>query len=488
MTSFLIALAVLIGGYFVYGSIVERILKTDPSREVPANRLRDNVDYMPMPTWKVFLIQFLNIAGLGPIFGAIMGVTFGPAAFLWIVLGTIFAGGVHDLVSGYVSLRSDGASLPEIVGQQLGLPVRQVMRIFSVVLLLLVTAVFAFTPAQLIASLTPEALNADFWLIVIFGYYILATILPIDKVIGKFYPLFGFALLFMAVGIMAVMMFSPDVNLNINFLDAATNHSADPSLRPIFPMMFVSIACGAISGFHATQSPMMARCLKNERLARPVFYGAMVAEGIVALIWAAAAIAFTGGYENVSDYMATHSGGAGTLVSDISITWLGTFGGILAILGVVAAPITTGDTALRSARLIVADFMHVNQVKLPKRLLVAIPLCVIVAFLMMIDFNVLWRYFAWSNQTLAVFTLWAVTVYLARHRANYLITLIPAMFMTMVSVSYLLVAPSPEGFGLPVTLSICISAGVAIALTALFASKVKSLSASAALPRPEASR
>ncbi|MDE6279403.1 MAG: carbon starvation protein A, partial [Paramuribaculum sp.] len=206
MTSFLIALAVLIGGYFIYGSVVERILKVDPSREVPATRLRDNVDYMPMPTWKVFLIQFLNIAGLGPIFGAIMGVTFGPAAFLWIVLGTIFAGAVHDFVSGYVSLRSDGASLPEIVGQQLGLPVRQVMRIFSVVLLLLVTAVFAYTPAQLIASLTPAALNADFWLIVIFAYYILATILPIDKVIGKFYPVFGFALLFMAVGIMAVMM------------------------------------------------------------------------------------------------------------------------------------------------------------------------------------------------------------------------------------------------------------------------------------------
>lgn len=459
MTSFLIALAVLIGGYFIYGLFVEKIFGIDPKRKTPAYTMRDNVDYMPLPTWKVFLIQFLNIAGLGPIFGAIMGVMFGPAAFIWIVVGTIFAGAVHDFISGAISIRARGMSLPEIVGNELGSGIKQVMRVFSLVLMILVGAVFVSQPADLIAGMTPESLDRVFWVVVIFVYYMLATVLPIDKLIGNLYPLFGFALLFMAVGILGVLIIG-DATLNLDFTQGL--QSQHPKELPIFPMMFVSIACGAISGFHATQSPLMARCLKNEKLARPVFYGAMVAEGIVALIWAAAAIAFTGGYDQLATYMAEHNNSAGALVNDISISWLGTFGGILALLGVVAAPITSGDTALRSARLIAGDFLHYDQSSVAKRLIISVPIFAAAFGIMMIDFSVLWRYFAWCNQTLAVFTLWAITVYLARHKKLYLITLIPAMFMTAVSVSYILYAPTPEGFGL--SYPIAVGAGVAMAI------------------------
>lgn len=462
MTAFLIALATLVVGYFVYGLIVEKIFGIDSKRDVPANYMRDNVDYLPMPTWKVFLIQFLNIAGLGPIFGAIMGVMFGPAAFIWIVVGTIFAGAVHDFIAGAVSIRARGASLPEIVGNELGPSVKQVMRVFSLVLMVLVGAVFVSQPADLIASMTPESLDRVFWVVVIFAYYMLATVLPIDKLIGNLYPLFGFALLFMAVGILAVLIFG-DYSLNIDFAQGLQSHH--PKGMPVFPMMFVSIACGAISGFHATQSPMMARCLKNEKLARPVFYGAMVAEGIVALIWAAAAIAFTGGYEQLATYMAEHNNSAAALVKDVSVTWLGALGGVLALLGVIAAPITSGDTALRSARLIAADFLHIDQSKIVKRLLVSVPIFVATFFIMLIDFSVLWRYFAWCNQTLAVFTLWAITVYLARHKKAYIITLIPAIFMTVVSVSYILFAPSPEGFGLGYNVAVGCGGAVAVLLT-----------------------
>ena len=462
MTAFLIALATLVVGYFVYGLIVEKIFGIDSKRDVPANYMRDNVDYLPMPTWKVFLIQFLNIAGLGPIFGAIMGVMFGPAAFIWIVVGTIFAGAVHDFIAGAVSIRARGASLPEIVGNELGPSVKQVMRVFSLVLMVLVGAVFVSQPADLIASMTPESLDRVFWVVVIFAYYMLATVLPIDKLIGNLYPLFGFALLFMAVGILAVLIFG-DYSLNIDFAQGLQSHH--PKGMPVFPMMFVSIACGAISGFHATQSPMMARCLKNEKLARPVFYGAMVAEGIVALIWAAAAIAFTGGYEQLATYMAEHNNSAAALVKDVSVTWLGALGGVLALLGVIAAPITSGDTALRSARLIAADFLHIDQSKIVKRLLVSVPIFVAAFFIMLIDFSVLWRYFAWCNQTLAVFTLWAITVYLARHKKAYIITLVPAIFMTAVSVSYILYAPNPEGFGLNYNVAVGGGGAVAVLLT-----------------------
>lgn len=471
MASFLIAIAVLIGGYFIYGTVVERIFGIDAKRLTPAVELRDDVDFMPLPTWKVFLIQFLNIAGLGPIFGAIMGIMFGPAAFLWIVFGTLFGGAVHDFISAMMSIRSGGASLPEIVGRELGRPVMNAMRGFSILLLVLVAAVFVITPADLLSSLTPDRLDRFFWIAVIFIYYILATLLPIDKLIGRFYPVFGFALLFMAGGLLIYLLFS-GIMIPDGFTDGLS--SRHPKGNPIFPMMFVSIACGAISGFHATQSPMMARCLKNEKLARPVFYGAMVAEGLVALIWAAATIAFMGGYEKLATFMAD-GGTAGKVVNSIAMDWLGVAGGILALLGVIAAPITSGDTALRSARLIAADFMKIPQKKIWHRLAMSLPLFVLVFGIMLIDFNVLWLYFAWANQTLAVFTLWAATVYLARNGKAYVITLLPALFMTAVSVSYLLYAPRPEGIGLDWWIAVTSGVGVATGLLILFARMLPSI-------------
>ncbi len=454
MTTLLISLAVLVGGYALYGFLVERVFGIDASRLMPARTRADGVDFVEMPTWRVFLVQFLNIAGLGPIFGAIMGVMFGPAAFIWIVAGTIFGGAVHDFISAMMSVRSGGDSLPELVGRELGPVIKQVLRVVSTVLLILVGAVFIRTPAGLLAGMTPGWADVTFWVTVIFLYYICATLLPIDKLIGRFYPVFGFALLFMAGGLLYVLLFG-GLEIPDGMAFGLESRHASPDTHPLFPMMFVSIACGAISGFHATQSPMMARCLKNERLARPVFYGAMVAEGIVALIWAAAAITFTGGYEGLQEYMSAHD--AGDLVHDISVSWLGAFGGILALLGVVAAPITTGDTALRSARLIVADFLHVGQDKLLKRILVSLPIFACTFALMLLDFNVLWRYFAWTNQLLAAFTLWASTVYLARHGRAYVITMVPALFMTTVVVSYLFTAPSPDGFGLGVDNSLLIA-------------------------------
>lgn len=457
MISFTIALVILIAGYFTYGKLVSRIFGEDKNRTTPVHTMADGVDFVPLPTWKIFLIQFLNIAGLGPIFGAIMGVMFGPAAFLWIVFGTIFAGAVHDYLSGMLSLRNNGASLPEIVGQQLGTPVKNVMRVFALLLMILVGAVFVYNPADLLAMMTPDHLDKMFWIAVIFAYYMLATLLPIDKLIGKLYPVFGFALLFMAVGIMIALYAHWDAMPEM--WTGFYNHRADPEATPIFPMMFVSIACGAISGFHATQSPMMARCLKNESHARPVFYGAMVSEGIVALIWAAAAIAFTGGYDGLQNFMG--DGSPALLVNEVSKSWLGTFGGILAILGVIAAPITSGDTALRSARLIAADFMNFSQKKLTRRLLISIPIFVVCFIVMLMPYEVLWRYFAWCNQVLAVFTLWAVTVYLANNRKAYIITLIPAMFMTAVTVTYILFAP--EG------LSILTMAALSVAIPYEFA-------------------
>ena len=440
MISFLIALGILIGGYFIYGSLVSRIFGEDPTRKTPVHTMADGVDYVEMPSWKIFLIQFLNIAGLGPIFGAIMGVMYGPAAFLWIVFGTIFAGGVHDYLSGMLSIRQGGASLPEIVGSQLGSKIKNLMRGFALMLMILVGAVFVYNPADLLSRLTPDNLDTMFWVVAIFVYYMAATLVPIDKLIGKLYPLFGFALLFMAAGI-CVMLFVHS-NSVPEIWNQFYNHKPDPSANPIFPMMFVSIACGAISGFHATQSPMMARCLKTEKHGRPIFYGAMVAEGIVALIWAAAAIAFTGGYDELDNFIG--SGSPAVLVDSLSRSWLGTFGGILAILGVIAAPITSGDTALRSARLIAADFMNVKQKKIIKRLLVSLPIFALCFIVMLLPYDALWRYFAWCNQVLAVFTLWTATVWLADRKKVYYISLIPALFMTCVTVTYIFFAP--EGF------------------------------------------
>ncbi len=439
------------------------------------------MDYVLLPTWKIYLIQFLNIAGLGPIFGAIMGVMFGPAAFLWIVFGTIFGGAVHDFFSGMLSLRRDGASLPEIVGEQLGNKVKQVMRGFALILMILVGAVFVYNPADLLAMLTPEHLDKMFWIVVIFAYYMAATLLPVDKLIGKLYPVFGFALLFMAVGILVMLFVHGDALPEM--WDGFYNHKSDPASSPIFPMMFVSIACGAISGFHATQSPMMARCLGNEKHARIVFYGAMVTEGVVALIWAAAAIAFTGGYSSLEATLAGSS--PAVLVNNLSSSWLGAFGGILAILGVIAAPITSGDTALRSARLIAADFMGVEQKNIVKRLAVSIPIFVLCFVIMLLPYEVLWRYFAWCNQELSVFTLWALTVYLAARKKMYIVTLLPALFMTCVTTTYIFFAP--EGFSaittglwevpIPYELAVCIGVAVSGVFLAIFTMWLRSYEA-----------
>lgn len=484
MLSFTIALLILIVGYFVYGTFVSKVFGQDPSRVTPVHTHADGVDFVELPTWKIFLIQFLNIAGLGPIFGAIMGVMFGPSAFLWIVFGTILAGAVHDYMSGMLSLRNNGASLPEIVGGQLGNGVKNVLRVFSLLLMILVGAVFVYNPADLLAMLTPDSLDRMFWIIVIFAYYMLATLLPIDKLIGKLYPLFGLALLFMALGIMTMLYVNADSMPEI-WQGGLGNRRLDADAAPIFPMMFVSIACGAISGFHATQSPMMARCLKNERHARPVFYGAMVTEGIVALIWAAAAVAFTGGYSELQQTLGSSS--PAVLVNDISKTWLGAAGGVLAILGVIAAPITSGDTALRSARLIAADFMNIKQKKIAKRLVVSVPIFILCFIVMLIPYEALWRYFAWCNQVLSVFTLWAITVYLARTRKAYIITMLPAMFMTAVTVTYIFFAP--EGFnaltqpmfGLTISYEFAVGVGltVTLLLAAMFMKYRHSLSASA---------
>ena len=461
MITFTICLCALIVGYFTYGKIVEKVFGLDPQRVTPAYTRQDGVDYMPLPTWKIFMIQFLNIAGIGPIFGAIMGAKFGTASFLWIVLGSIFAGATHDFLAGALSMRHDGESLPELVGRYLGSNFKQFMRAFTIVLMILVGTVFVASPAGLLAKLTPDSLDMTFWIVVVFLYYIFATMHPVDKIIGKIKPIFANALIFMAVGIL-VMLFvhRPDLP---ELTDGLAN--THPSALPIFPFMFVSIACGAISGFHATQSPLMARCLKNERYARPVFYGAMITEGIVALVWAAAATYFF--HEH-----GMGESNAAVVVNAITEDWLGPVGSILAILGVIAAPITSGDTAFRSARLIVADFLHLDQRPIAKRLLVCVPMFLLSIAILLYSqkdaagFDMIWRYFAWTNQTLAVFTLWALTVYLAKARKCYWITLLPALFMSMVCSTYILVAP--EGLSLPVLPSQIVGTVVSACLAVAF--------------------
>ena len=464
MITFTLCLLALIAGYFLYGRVVERIFGPD-DRKTPALTRTDGVDYIPMPTWKIFMIQFLNIAGLGPIFGAIMGAKFGTASYLWIVLGSIFAGAVHDYLSGMLSMRHDGESLPELIGRYLGMTTKQVMRVFSVILMVLVGSVFVAGPAGLLANLTPEVLDTTFWIVVVFLYYVLATMLPIDKIIGKIYPLFALALLFMAVGIL-VMLYVNQPALP-ELWDGLQNTHPDAANLPIFPIMFVSIACGAISGFHATQSPLMARCLKSERHGRPVFYGAMITEGIVALIWAAAATYFF--HENGMEET-----NAAVIVDAVTKDWLGTVGGVLAVLGVIAAPITSGDTAFRSARLIVADFLGLEQKTIRKRLYICVPMFLAAIGLLHYSlrdaqgFDMIWRYFAWSNQTLSVFTLWAVTVYLVRAKRGryFYITFIPALFMTAVCTTYICVAP--EGFGLSAGWSPYIGLGALVVATIWF--------------------
>lgn len=470
MITFLVALFALIIGYLIYGKLVDSIFgPTD--KPTPALVHNDGVDYIPLPTWKVFMIQLLNIAGLGPIFGALGGAIWGPSVYLWIVFGTIFAGGVHDYLSGMISLREDGKSISEVVGNHMGSTMLTIMRVFSVVLLILVGTVFMTGPAGLISNLTGVAVT--YVLPCVLLYYFLATLLPIDTIIARFYPIFGVCLIIMALGIMGGMLFGVGGH-TMPEMQLANLHPLGSEKMPIWPLMFITVACGAISGFHSTQSPIMARCLKDERLGRPVFYGAMVSEGIIALIWAAAGVTF---YDSTGGLAAAmKAGGAGTVVYDICVGFMGAgAGATLAMLGVIACPLTSGDTAFRSARLTLADWMKMDQKPSSKRLMLAVPILGIGAILSQMDFNIIWRYFSWTNQTLAMIVLWTGAVYLFRKKPgtkSYLIPAIPATFMSAVSCTYILQAP--EGFQM--SPSITYPAGIVFAIicVALFVRTLKS--------------
>ena len=487
MISFTIALIVLVAGYLLYGKYVERVFHPD-DRTTPAISKADGVDYIVLPGWKIFMIQFLNIAGTGPIFGAIMGAWYGPIAYLWIVLGCIFAGATHDYLTGMLSLRHEGCGQPELVGHYLGKTTKSIMLVFSVLLLMMVGVVFVYSPAIILANIYSTKIV---WIIIIFVYYIIATMMPIDKIIGKVYPLFAFSLLFMAlallIGLFIKMPNIPELGSDLseyNFNDnpAWLGNDSFIGKNPIFPCLFITIACGAISGFHATQSPLMSRCMKTEKWGRPIFYGAMITEGIVALIWATVSMYFFyyGGWKElvsadvVQQFTSQVDGGktllqffdAPSVVNHICNGWLGVFGGILAMLGVVAAPITSGDTAFRSARLIVAEAIGIEQRSISKRLAISIPMfgCAIALLIWQMQnpngFNVIWQYFGWANQTLSVFTLWTITVYLVQQKKNFYITLIPALFMTVVCSSFLLI--SKQAFGLNSTISYTGSAVVLV--------------------------
>ncbi len=452
MVSFFIALVALLIGYLVYGKFVEKQFAPD-NRPTPAFSQTDGVDYIPLPNWKVFMIQFLNIAGTGPIFGAIMGAQFGPSSYLWIVFGCIFAGAVHDYLCGMLSVRHYGEGVPELVGLYLGDTAKKIMLVFSVFLLLMVGTVFVYSPAIILGDKMGGDNNmVMIWCLLIFFYYIIATMLPIDKIIGRIYPLFAFSLMFMAVALCIVLIKDmPDIPEVWDGLD-----NMKPSAGPIFPCLFITIACGALSGFHATQSPLMARCMKYEKEGRPIFYGAMIAEGVVALIWAAVSSYFF--YGGAGEALgASLKSSAPQVVTLVSEGWLGTLGGVLALMGVVAAPITSGDTAFRSARLIISEFVHLNQKKIVNRFIICIPLFLIALGLLWFNiadengFNVIWNYFGWANQSLATIVLWTETVYLVKQRKIFYITLIPAMFMTAVTVSFLIL--SPIAFGLDKTIA-----------------------------------
>ena len=456
MITFSLSFVALILGYLLYGRFVSRMFGPD-DRVTPAVAKADGLDYIVLPNWKVFMIQFLNIAGTGPIFGAIMGAKFGPVAYLWIVFGCIFAGAVHDYLSGMLSMRHGGASLPELVGAYLGKTPKAIMLVFTVLLLIMVGTVFVYSPAEILHTIGGETMM---WVGIIFVYYIIATMLPIDKIIGKIYPLFAFSLLFMAAALMIVLFIKmPHLpELWTNFYNMGKEAQPEKWTDAIFPALFITIACGAISGFHATQSPLMARCVKSEKMGRPIFYGAMITEGMVALIWATVSMWFfygdpTPGYELISGAEKGFYTSAPAVVNLICNDWLGVVGAILAMLGVVAAPITSGDTAFRSSRLIVAEWLKLNQRPIAKRLIICIPMFgVSIAMLVwQIEnpdgFNTIWQYFGWSNQALSVFTLWTVTVYLVRNNKCYWVTLIPALFMTTVCSTYAFVSKQMFGLG-----------------------------------------
>ena len=456
MITFSLSFVALILGYLFYGRFIAHMFGPD-DRVTPAVAKADGIDFIALPNWKVFMIQFLNIAGTGPIFGAIMGAKFGPVAYLWIVLGCIFAGATHDYLCGMLSMRHGGASLPELVGEYLGKTTKAITLVFTVLLLIMVGTVFVYSPAEILHTLGGETLM---WVGIIFVYYVIATMLPIDKIIGKIYPLFAFSLLFMAAALMIVLFIKmPHLpELWTNFYNMGKEAQPEKWTDAIFPALFITIACGAISGFHATQSPLMARCVKDEKMGRPIFYGAMITEGIVALIWASVSMWFfygdpTPGYELIAGAEKGFYTSAPAVVNLVCNDWLGVAGAILAMLGVVAAPITSGDTAFRSARLIVAEWLKMNQRPIAKRLLICIPLFAISIAMLVWQvenpdgFNTIWQYFGWSNQALSVFTLWTVTVYLVRHKKCFWVTLIPALFMTTVCSTYAFVSKQMLGMG-----------------------------------------
>ena len=475
MITFCIAILALVAGYLIYGKFTDRFFGSDPDRKTPAVTKADNVDFKAMPTWKVFVIQFLNIAGLGPIFGAIMGAAYGPAAYLWIVFGCIFMGAVHDFFSGMLSLRNGGVNMPDVAGRYLGKAGKTVMTVIVPFLLLAIGVSFVTGPADLMQSLT--GWDRTWWLYIIFFYYILATLLPIDKIIGSIYPFMGAALLFMAVGVGGAMLWG-DITGTISMQeltpDTLRNFHSDPENNILIPMLFIVISCGAISGFHSTQSPLMSRCLKNEKYGRPVFYGAMIAEGIVAMIWASAAIAYFGGAEGLND-AATNGimiNGELTKVTPaiavdlICKSWLGKVGAIIAVIGVVVCPITSGDTAFRSMRLTIADLFRYDQKKISHRLVVSVPVFIVAYFLCMADFTTIWNYVGICNQLLAALVLWTVTAYLIESGKPHWMTSIPATFLTFVCVSYFMMAPYKSG-GLHLAPAAGYITGCAVALAAL---------------------
>lgn len=459
MITFFIALVALIVGYFLYGTLVEKVFRPD-ERQTPAIQNPDGVDYVPMSTAKAFLIQLLNIAGLGPIFGAISGAMWGPSVYLWIVGGTIFAGAVHDFMSGMLSERNDGASISEVTGKYLGPVMQNVMRVFAVILLTLVGVVFMVGPAGLLARLTPAWLNVKVWTVIILIYYFLATLLPVDKIIGRVYPLFGILLILMALGVgLGTIIHSgarPMMELTLKNLYPGTVDNitgAITGVKPIWPLMFITVACGAISGFHATQSPVISRCMKTEKEGRRIFYGAMVAEGIIALLWASAAVAFfwnKDGSGTGLQALKAIGGGNANSVYDMCLGLLGKVGGPIAILGVIVCPITSGDTAFRAARMTIFDWFKLDEKKINIRLSVAVPLLLIGYLISFINYNVVWRYFSWSNQTLAMIVLWAGAVYLACNSKNKVgswLCAVPATFMSAVSITYLFYAPECFNLG-----------------------------------------
>ena len=467
MIWFFLCVGILLAGYFTYGVIIERIFGPKEALKTPAYASTDGVDFVPMSNAKVWLVQLLNIAGLGPVFGPILGALYGPIAMLWIVIGCIFAGAVHDYFSGMLSVRQNGASVPVIVGTQLGSVMKQFMNVFAVILLLLVGVVFVLGPAKLLGSMT--GMEVWIWTGIIFTYYILATILPIDKIIGRLYPFFGGLLIFMSIGLTVGLIYSGKTffaatggieNLFVNL---------HPKELPIWPLIFITIACGAISGFHSTQSPLMARCIENEKNGRFIFYGAMIGEGIIALIWCTLGLSF---YETPAALDAVlAAGGPAKVVHDVSTSLLGGLGGVLAVLGVVILPITSGDTAFRAARLIIAEFLKMPQQAMAKRLMISVPLFALGYFVSKSDFDLIWRYFGWANQTVAAIMLWAAAAYLVRHAKFHWICTIPAIIMTTIVVTFL--ANAKIGFGLPMQASTIIGVAFTVAATVLFFLRIR---------------